>query len=342
VSEWLRDCGHPAAWLSLDKNDYDPSRFLIYLIAALQRIDPEIGVDIQAALEESQSPHFEFLLIRWSEKWKGCQARRSLFLDDYHLIDSKPVHDAVNFLIEYLASNDPPGDFAGARITAAGLAVAGSGEVNEVRTSQLRFSKKEMTAFLNDRIGFDLSAEEIAALEARTEGWVASLKLAAFSMQGRDDWPEFIANFLAANRYVIDYLIDEVMARQPEAVQAFLRRTSILERFCAPLCEYIVGGIEAAVSSINLDRSNLFIIPLDDYKEWYRYHHLFADFLRQRLLLSEPGRIPELHRRAQPVVLKPRGWWMTPSNTHSLPEIWKVQPPGRWNRSRFSRAKGGV
>jgi LuxR family maltose regulon positive regulatory protein len=181
------------------------------------------------------------------------------------------------------------------------------GEVNEVRTAQLRFTKKEVAAFLNDRMGFDLSSDGITALEARTEGWVASLKLAALSMHGRHDWPEFIARFSGSHRYVIDYLVDEVMARQPEEVQTFLCRLSILDRFCAPLCEYLVGGTKDMDIIDYLDRSNLFLIPLDDHREWYRYHHLFADFLGQRLRESEPDRIPELHRRASQWYEK-EGW----------------------------------
>ena len=147
-------------------------------------------------------------------------------------------------------------------------------------------------------MGFNLSSQGIAALEARTEGWIASLKLAAISMQGRENWSEFIAKFSGSHRYVIDYLVDEVLARQPEAVQAFLRRTSILDRLCAPLCAYVVGGSEDLDLIETLDRSNLFLIPLDDHREWYRYHHLFADFLGQRLRETEPDQIPELHRRA--------------------------------------------
>jgi LuxR family maltose regulon positive regulatory protein len=172
------------------------------------------------------------------------------------------------------------------------------GEVNEVRSSQLRFTMKEVAAFLNDRMGFDLSSDGIAALEARTEGWIASLKLAAISMQGRNDWLEFIEKFSGSHRYVIDYLVDEVMDRQPEEVRIFLRRTSILERFCAPLCKYLVASNDDMDIIDYLDRSNLFLIPLDDHREWYRYHHLFADFLGQRLRESEPDRISELHRRA--------------------------------------------
>ena len=299
VSEWLRDCGHPAAWLSLDKNDNDLPRFLIYLVAALQRIDPEIGADVQAALEGSLSPNFEILLTRLISEIERLPDKSIIVLDDYHLIHSKHVHDAINFLIEYLPPTihlvitgraDPPLPISRLRV---------QGEVNEVRTAQLRFTKKEVATFLNHRMGFDLSSDGIAALEARTEGWIASLKLAALSMQGREDWPEFIAKFSGSNRYVIDYLVDEVMARQPEEVQTFLRRTSILERFCAPLCKYVVGSASDDIDILDyLSRSNLFLIPLDDHREWYRYHHLFADFLRQRLRETEPDKIPELHRLA--------------------------------------------
>jgi len=298
VSEWIRVRGHPTAWLSLDKKDNDPSRFLIYLIASLQRIDPEIGVDVQAALKESPTPHSEILLARLVSEMERLPEKSIIVLDDYHLIHAKSIHDTINFLIEYLpptihlvisGRTDPPLPISRLRVR---------GEVNEVRASQLRFTKKEIAAFLNDLLGFDLSPDDIDALEARTEGWVASLKLAALSMQGRGDWSEFIAEFSGSHRYVIDYLVDEVLARQPEEVQTFLRRTSILERFCAPLCEH-VAGISKDLDIIDyLDRSNLFLIPLDDQKLWYRYHHLFADFLRQRLRVSEPDRIPELHRRA--------------------------------------------
>jgi LuxR family transcriptional regulator, maltose regulon positive regulatory protein len=298
VSEWIRGCDIPAAWLSLDKNDNDPSRFLIYLIAALQQIYPEIGVDVQAAVEESETPHFEILLTRLIREMERFPEKCIIVLDDYHLIDSKPVHEVINFLIERLPPTihlvitgraDPPLPISRLRV---------QGDVNEVRTAQLRFTKEEVAKFLKHLVGFDLSSDGIAALEARTEGWVASLKLAALSMQGRRDWPEFIAKFSGSHRYVIDYLVDEVMARQAEEVQTFLRRTSILERFCAPLCEYVVGGNSDMDIIDYLDRSNLFLIPLDDHREWYRYHHLFGDFLSQRLRESEGDKISELHRRA--------------------------------------------
>lgn len=298
VSEWIQHCCHHTAWLSLDKNDNDLSRFLIYLIAALQHIDPELGLEVRAALGDSPSPNYELLLTRLVAEIERLPEKSILVLDDYHLIDAKPVHDALLFLIEYLPATahlvvcgraDPPLPVSRLRVR---------GELNEVRTPQLRFTKEEVATYLNQLMGFDLSSEGIAALEERTEGWIASLKLAALSMQGRDDWPEFIARFSGSNRYVIDYLVDEVMARQPEEVQIFLRRTSILERFCASLCQAVVGESQVQELLAYLDRSNLFLIPLDDRREWYRYHHLFADFLQQRLHLSEPDSLPELHRRA--------------------------------------------
>jgi len=300
VSEWVQHLDHPVAWLSLDKNDNDLARFLTYFIAALQRIDENIGVDIQAVLGESQSPKFEILLTRLVNEIEELPDKSIMVLDDYHLIDSKPVHDALNFLIEYLppaidlviaGRTDPPLPISRLRV---------QGEVCEIRTPELRFTEAEVAAFLNALMGFDLSSEDIAALEACTEGWVASLQLAALSMHGRDDWHEFITAFSGSHRYVIDYLVDEVMARQPEDVQAFLRQTSILERFCAPLCNAVVReeGIGDKEMIDYLDRSNLFLIPLDDHREWYRYHHLFAEFLGQRLREKEPERIPKLHRCA--------------------------------------------
>ena len=310
VSEWVRHCGRPVAWLSLDKNDNDLPRFLTYLIAALQQINGDIGVDIQAALGESQSPQFEILLTKLVNEIEGIPEPSILILDDYHLIDSKAVHDALNFLIEYLPPSmhlvisgraDPPLPISRLRV---------QDELNEIRTPELRFTEAEVAAFLNDLMGFDLSTEDISILEARTEGWVASLQLAALamqgalSMQGRKDRQEFIRAFSGSHRYIIDYLMDEVMARQPEEVRGFLRRTSILERFCAPLCDAVVGkdGIGGKGIIEHLDRSNLFLIQLDDYREWYRYHHLFADFLRQQLSEVEQERIPGLHRRAS-------GWY---------------------------------
>jgi LuxR family maltose regulon positive regulatory protein len=297
VSEWVRDGGRPVAWLSLDKKDNDLSRFLTYLIAALQRIDDNIGIEIQAVLAKSQSPQFEILLTKLVNEIETFQESSILVIDDYHLIDSKSVHDALNFLVNYLppiihlvvaGRADPPLPISRLRV---------QGDINEIRTPELRFAKAEVAIFLNDLMGFDLTSKDIDSLEARTEGWIASLQLAALSMHGREDRREFIADFSGSHRYIIDYLVDEVMSRQTTGVQTFLRRTSILERFCVSLCETVVGSIERNTLE-SLDRANLFLIPLDDHRKWYRFHHLFADFLNQRLRADEPELIPDLHRRA--------------------------------------------
>jgi LuxR family maltose regulon positive regulatory protein len=300
VSEWVQHVGRPAAWLSLDKNDNDITRFLTYMIAALQHVNEDVGGDIQAALGESQSPNLEMILTKFVNDIEVIPEQFIFVLDDYHFIEAEPVNSALNFLIEYQPSNmhlvissrsDPLLPISRLRVR---------GELREVRVRDLRFTKDETAAFLNDLMGFDLSPEDIAALEERTEGWVASLQLAALSMRGRDDWPEFIAAFSGSHRYVIDYLADEIMSRQPEEVQMFLRRTSILERFSAPLCDAVVNGdVNGNTNIIDyLEHSNLFLIPLDDHREWFRYHHLFADFLRLNLHKEEPEQLPELHRHA--------------------------------------------
>src|SRR5574339_1206944 len=236
VSDWVANCGRPVAWLSLDKNDNDLSRFLTYLIAALQRIDENVGRDILGALSESQSPKFEVLLAQLVHELETIRVRTIMVLDDYHLIDSRLVHDALNFLVEYLPPTmhlvvsgraDPPLPISRLRV---------QGQVNEIRIPELRFSETETAAFLNDLMGFDLPSEDVVALEERTEGWIASLQLAALSLKGREDWHEFIMACSGSHRYVIDYLMDEVMLRQPETIRVFLWRTSILDRFCAPLC----------------------------------------------------------------------------------------------------------
>ena len=300
LSEWVQHLGCPVAWVSLDKNDNDLTHFLTYMIAALQRIAEDIGIDIQAALDESQSPKFEIMLTKLINEIEGIPKKFIVVLDDYHLIESESVNNALTFLIEYQppkmhlvisGRSDPLLPISRLRVR---------GELSEIRGRDLRFTKEEAGAFLNDLMGFDLSPEDIAALEEHTEGWVASLQLAALSMRGRDHWHEFIAEFSGSHRYVIDYLADEVMSRQSEDVRVFLRRTSILERFCVPLCDAVVKGEANGDTEIidYLEHSNLFLIPLDDNREWYRFHHLFADFLRLHLQREEPERIPELHHRA--------------------------------------------
>ena len=304
LTSWIDHSQIQTAWLSIDEADNDLDRFLFYLSAALQRLDESIGRGVQAALSASQPAQIETLLTRLVNEIEGVQGERRrrnqfiLVLDDYHLITTQSVHDALNFLIDNLppsmhlvvvGRSDPPVPISRLRV---------QGEVAEIRTPDLRFTHVEATAFLNDLMGFDLSAKEITALETRTEGWVASLQLAALSMQGRGDMEAFVADFSGSHRYVIDYLIDEVMSRQPEDHQAFLTQTSILDRFSASLCDGVLGITTSRQILGKLEGDNLFLIPLDDERQWYRYHHLFADFLGQRLHDTEPEKIPELHHRA--------------------------------------------
>jgi LuxR family maltose regulon positive regulatory protein len=304
LTSWIDHSQLQIAWLSIDEADNELDRFLTYLIAALQHLDDGIGLDVQAALSESRAASIETLLTRLINEVEAVMSEQEhrnqfiLVLDDYHLITTQSVHDALNFLLDHLPSavhlvvagrSDPPVPISRLRV---------QGEVTEVRTPELRFTKNEAAAFLNDMMGFALSTEEIAALETRTEGWIASLQLAALSMDGRGDMEAFIADFSGSHRYVIDYLIDEVMSRQPADLQAFLCQTSILDRFSAPLCDATLEITTSRQILGKLEGANLFLIPLDDERHWYRYHHLFANFLGQRLLEADPEHIPELHRRA--------------------------------------------
>jgi ATP/maltotriose-dependent transcriptional regulator MalT len=221
-----------------------------------------------------------------------------LVLDDYHVIDSPEVQDGMAFLLDHL----PPGVhvvIVGRADPALPLArMRARGELAEIRAAELRFTLEEAAAYLNGMMGLQLTARDVAALEGRTAGWIAALQLAALSMQGRDDVAGFIAGFAGDDRYVVDYLAEEVLARQPERVQAFLLQTSILGRLSGPLCDAVTGhgGSQAMLEA--LDRGNLFLVPLDDRRRWYRYHQLFADVLHARLLDEQPDAVPDLHRRA--------------------------------------------
>lgn len=306
VSAWVAACDRPVAWLSLDASDNDPTRFLAYLTAALQRIAPELGAGVLTALRSPQPPPLEALLTALLNEIAALPTPALLVLDDYHVIEAATVGDALAFLIEHLPPSlhlviatreDPP--LALARLRARG-------QLTEVRAADLRFTVDEAAAFLNQAMGLDLSADAIASLEMRTEGWIAGLQLAAISMHGHaGDHATFIDSFTGSHRFVMDYLVEEVLAQQPVAVQTFLLRTSILERMCAPLCEAVVG--EQATNGQEmlalLERANLFLVPLDSERCWYRYHHLFGELLRQRLSASvasneEGVDVAALHRRA--------------------------------------------
>jgi len=285
VSEWVAGCGRPVAWLSLDEGDSDPSRFLAYLVAALQTVAPGVGDGVLTLLQSPQPPPPESTLTALLNELAAIPSDVVLVLDDYHALDAKPLDDALAFLVEHLppqlhlviATREDPALHL-ARLRARG-------QLTELRAADLRFTPSEAADFLNQVMGLNLTAEDITALETRTEGWIAGLQLAAISLQGREDVAGFISSFAGSHHFVLDYLVEEVLGRQPESIQTFLLRTSILDRLCGPLCDALLLDASASgqESLEYLDRANLFIVPLDNERRWYRYHHLFAELLRQRL-----------------------------------------------------------
>ena len=298
LGEWLAGCGRPAAWLSLDEGDNDPARFLAYLVAALQTIAADIGEGVLGALRSPQPPPTESILTALLNEITAVEDDFVLVLDDYHVIDAKPVDDALAFLLDHLpprmhliiATREDP------RLPLARL--RGRTQLVELRAADLRFAPSEAVEFLNRAMGLNLSAEDIAALEARTEGWIAGLQLAALSMKGREDVSGFVRTFAGDNRYVVDYLIEEVLQKQPERIRSFLLQTSILERLNGPLCDAVTDQEEGNVLLGALERGNFFVVPLDDKRHWYRYHHLFADVLFAHLMAEQPDLVATLHRRA--------------------------------------------
>ena len=383
LSEWIDagvgsreyGVGELFAWLSLDEGDNDPARFLAYLIAAIQTVEADIGRDILGALQSPQHPPIEELLtalinqintypdIASTEPGESCRSRRGfvLVLDDYHVLEAQPVHDALTFLIDHLPGNmhltistraDPPLPIARLR---------GRGQLTELRQADLRFTLEEITAFLNQRMGLGLPVDDVAALASRTEGWIAGLQMAAIAVRSlksppptipardRGDVASFIQAFRGSDRHILDYLVEEVLQRQPESIQSFLLQTSILDRLTGPLCDAVIRISESANKRISerankriseranqrvsesvsqqgadlqicrfadlqtcrptdlssqdllhyLERNNLFVVPLDNERRWYRYHHLFADLLRARLYQQVGAQgLASLHRRA--------------------------------------------
>ena len=301
VSEWIDHSEKRVAWLSLDEGDNDLSRFLTYLIATLQTIAPDIGKGAAAAIQSPQPSPAETTLTTLLNEIAAFLDSFILVLDDYHLIDSQPVDQALIFLVEnrppqmhlVIASREDP-NFPLARLRARGQLI-------ELRAADLRFTPAEATEFLNPIMGLNLSVEDVAALEARTEGWIAGLQLAALSMQGQPDPTKFIQSFAGSHRFVMDYLVEEVLRQQTANIQIFLLHTSILDRMCGPLCDAVLGSPTASGQETLefLEHANLFIVPLDNERRWYRYHHLFGELLRHRLgQILAPGDMAELHIRA--------------------------------------------
>ena len=298
VSEWIAQCERPAAWLSLDEGDNDLTRFLSYLIAALQTVKTGIGESLLTMIQSHQLPQTETILTALLNELVTITQGFVLVLDDYHVIDSKPIDEALAFFVErfspqmhlVIATREDP------HLPLARL--RSRGQLIELRAADLRFTPAEASEFLNCIVGLRLSDGDIAALETRTEGWIAGLQLAALSMQGREDIARFIHAFTGSHRFVLDYLAEEVLQRQPESTRNFLLQTAILERFCAPLCNAVTERDDGKDMLSTLEDSNLFLVPLDDQRQWYRYHHLFAEVLQSYLLQEQPDQMPKLHRRA--------------------------------------------
>ncbi|MFL5667517.1 MAG: LuxR C-terminal-related transcriptional regulator [Ktedonobacteraceae bacterium] len=286
------------AWVSLDEGDNDPIRFWTYVISALDSLQPGLGETPLALLYASSSPPIEAVLTSLLNALIHLPTETVLVLDDYHLIEAQPIDDALTYLVEHLPQNmhlvitsrhDPLLPLA--RLRARGA-------LAELRAANLRFTAEETTAFLTGVMELPLSGEQVAALQARTEGWIAGLHLAALSLQGREDVTGFIATFTGSHRYVVDYLVEEVLLRQPEEVQDFLMQTCVLDRLCGRLCDAVRGRRDSQALLEQVERSNLFLVSLDDDRQWYRYHHLFAEVLRNRLQQLQPALVPELHHCA--------------------------------------------
>jgi len=301
LSEWrMMQLGgeYPLAWVSLEEADNDPMRFLSYLVAALQSIEEDIGEVALLSLRSPRPSPVGSVLTGLINEIAATPRDFVLVLDDYHVIESQAIHDAVTFLLEH---SPPQLHLVIASRTEPPLSLSrlrAGGQIIELRAADLRFTSEEAAAFLSDAMGLDLSAEDVAALVFRTEGWIAGLQLAALSMQRREDIADFVTAFTGDDRYVIDYLVEEVLHRQPERTRTFLLQTSILERLSGPLCDAITGHDDGQQMLESLEQANLFLISLDNRRRWYRYHHLFADMLRHRLRRTQPQRVPESHRRA--------------------------------------------
>jgi len=312
ANAWVRSIDRPFAWISLDAGDNEPVRFLSYLVAAFRQVDADIGQEVQRLLQAPQLPPVEPLLTELINDVATRPSPLALVLDDYHTITEPGVHEAVRFLLErqppqmhlvISSRQDPPLPLSRLR---------GRAQVTEIRQRDLRFTIEEATTFLNRAMGLNLETSQVAALDAQTEGWIAGLQMAAFALQSRiasgetDSVPRFIDRFSGRHHFVLDYLTDEVLERQPEPIHEFLLRTCILERMCGALCDVL--AVQAAEDESrptssqqvleHLQQANLFVVPLDDERKWYRYHRLFAELLRARLRETGPDQVPRLHLRA--------------------------------------------
>ena len=298
LSAWSQQVSRPVAWLSLDEEDNHLARFLAYFISAIQSVNVDPSINPENILQSSQLPATETILTTIINNITTTQTPFILVLDDFHLIESQSIHQALSFLLDHLPSqlhlviatrSDPNIPLSRLR---------GRGQINELRVDNLRFTTEEAGIYIHQVLGIDISAEQIATLNARTEGWIVGLQMAAVSMRSVEDIPDFISSFAGDHRHIVDYLVDEVLAQCSQNTRDFLLQTSILERMSAPLCDALTGHADGQTLLEKLEQENLFTIPLDQRREWYRYHHLFAELLRHRLRQTYPDRIEVLHTRA--------------------------------------------
>jgi LuxR family maltose regulon positive regulatory protein len=311
LSEWAAQLDYPIAWLSLENSDNDPLRFWSYFLSALTSLSElqqsGIGEAFQQALQSPQPPEMAALIDSLLNDLSQLTSNAVLVLDDLHFIKDGKIHNDLAYLVDHLpradyslhllvaSRMDPPWPLARWRVR---------GELTELRSSDLRFSPDEVSQFLHRTLQYEFSAQEINALQVRTEGWIAGLQMAALSIQGRmnsqgaESVSRFIETLSGTHRYILDYLMEEVINQQPVQIRDFLLSTSLLEQFTSPLCDAITESQDSQAILGQIEKANLFLIPLDDERHWYRYHHLFTDLLRKRLMQFEPDRIPLLHRRA--------------------------------------------
>jgi LuxR family transcriptional regulator, maltose regulon positive regulatory protein len=298
LADWARRDRRPVAWLSLDEADNDPARFWRHAAAALDTVRPGVAQQVAALLQGLQRTSFEAVVTALVNELAGVAEELVLVVDDYHLIQAPQVHQSLEFLLAHLPTclrlvlasrANPPLPLA--RLRARGQLV-------ELRERDLRFTPTEAAELLHAAVGPELPQAAVAALADRTEGWVAGLQLAALSLQGRTDIAAFVAGFSGSHRYVLDYLTQEVLDRQPDHLVRFLLETSVLERLHGPLCDAVTGRADSQALLEQVERANLFLLPLDEVRGWWRFHHLFADLLRGRLQQQQPERLPELHRAA--------------------------------------------
>ena len=299
LAQWRAAAGgRQVAWVSLDEGDDDPTRFWVYVVEALRTVEPGVGASALAALGRPSADLYRMVLPGLLNELSRAELPLFLVLDDYHLITNPTCHQTLTFFLDHVPADvhvvlsgrsDPPLPLARMRAR---------GELAEIRVADLQFTDEEALALLDGPMGLQLGTGDAQRLAERTEGWAAGLVLAGLSLRGRQDPSAFIASFHGDNRHVADYLSAEVLARQPDTIRRFLLGTSVLERLSGPLCDAVLEAEGSARLLEELERSNLFLVPLDDRREWYRYHHLFAELLRVELDSRDPGLLVTLHRRA--------------------------------------------